>query len=185
MALTLSQMMPLGRVAAEFELLEPLTGQRRQLKELKGNAGTLIMFICNHCPYVKYIQHALVDFAHDYSDKISIIAINSNDAVRYSEDSPEKMIEVAKKLNYPFPYFFDETQEVAKAYGAACTPDFFLFDSNLRLVYRGQFDSARPGNDNPITGYDLKSAVDGLLSGIPITSEQKPSMGCNIKWKLT
>lgn len=184
MALTLSRMLSLGYSAPEFELLEPLTGQRKPLNELKGNAGTLIMFICNHCPYVKYIQREIVNFARNYSDKISVVAINSNDAVSYPEDSPAAMIEIAEKFNYSFPYLFDETQNVARAYHAACTPDFFLFDANLRLVYRGQFDNARPGNDNPITGSDLKCAVDNLLSGVPIGVEQKPSMGCSIKWKL-
>ena len=142
------------------------------------------MFICNHCPYVKHVQTKLAQLAKDYQEKgIAFIAINSNDIQTYPEDSPEKMKEVAEKLNYSFPYLFDETQEVAKAYKAACTPDFYIFDQNLECVYRGQLDDSRPGNQIPVTGKDLCNALDCLISGTTTSSIQKPSTGCNIKWK--
>lgn len=184
MALTYSTMLPLGTVAPPFTLPDVVSGKMMSLAELKSDTATLVMFICNHCPYVQHIQGGLVRFAKDYVAKgVSIIAINSNDVVAYPEDSPEKMKEVAQRLGYVFPYLFDETQEVARAYDAACTPDFFLFDSSLRLVYRGQFDDSRPGNGIEVTGKDLRAALDDLLAGRPISIEQKPSVGCNIKWK--
>lgn len=186
MARTPSNMIPLGTPATDFILWEPLTNSKKSLQELKGEKGTLIMFICNHCPFVKHINHKLVEIANTYIPKgIAFIAINSNDIENYPEDAPEKMIEVSKELGYPFPYLFDETQEVAKAYDAACTPDFYLFDQNLLLVYRGQMDSSRPGNDIPTTGEDLINAMECLLNNQPIPSDQKPSLGCNIKWKKT
>jgi thiol-disulfide isomerase/thioredoxin len=185
MAKTLSTMQNLGGKAPDFRLVEPLTGQERSLTDLKGKVATVIMFICNHCPFVKHINEELVKLANDYQSKdINFIAINSNDAEKYPEDAPEKMIYHAQQLNYPFPYLFDETQEVAKAYDAACTPDFFIYDDNLQLVYRGQLDDARPGNNIEVNGQDIRSALNALLVGeAPNMDNQKPSMGCNIKWK--
>ena len=184
MAETPSQMVELGTEAPDFTLHDPVNNENRSLNELKSGKGTLIMFICNHCPYVKHINTGLVEFAKDYMPKgLSIVAINSNDAENYPEDSPKKMKEYAERLGYPFPYLFDESQEVAKAYDAACTPDFFLYDGDLKLVYRGQFDDSRPGNNKPVTGNDLRAAADKLLSGKEIDIDQIPSVGCNIKWK--
>jgi peroxiredoxin len=185
MAETPSNMLPIGTKAPEFELLDPKDNKIKSLKELKGSKGTLIMFICNHCPFVKHVNDEMVKIANDYMNNgISLIAINSNDVVNYPEDSPEKMVEYSNKLGYPFPYLFDETQHVAKAYQAACTPDFYLFDDELKLVYRGQLDSSRPGNNIPVTGEDIRKSLDNLLSGITTPdNEQKPSIGCNIKWK--
>ncbi len=184
MAETPSKMVPLGTKAPEFTLPEPMSGKEKSLTELKSSVGTVIMFICNHCPYVKHINTVLPGFANDYIKKrISFIAINSNDIKNYPQDSPEKMIETAKETGYPFPYLFDESQEAAKAYGAACTPDFFVYDKDLKLVYRGQFDDSRPGNNKPVTGKDLASAIDALIEGEPIPNNQIPSIGCNIKWK--
>lgn len=185
MAETPSNMLDLGTAAPDFDLIDPKDNKSKSLQELKGSKGTLIMFICNHCPFVKHVNDELVKMANDYLDKgISFIAINSNDVDNYPEDSPEKMVAYSNKLGYPFPYLYDETQEVAKAYKAACTPDFYLFDSQLKLVYRGQLDSSRPGNNIPVTGEDLRKALDNLLSEkITPEVEQKPSVGCNIKWK--
>ncbi|MBN2910081.1 thioredoxin family protein [Polycladomyces sp. WAk] len=184
MALTESNMFPLGAKAPSFTLPDVVSGKNVSLDELKSEIATVIMFICNHCPYVKHVQDQLVKLANDYIPKgISFIAINANDAEKYPEDSPEKMKEVAQKLGYPFPYLFDETQEVAKAYQAACTPDFYIFDRDLKCVYRGQLDDSRPGNDIPVTGESIRSALDSLLRNEPITVKQKPSIGCNIKWK--
>jgi peroxiredoxin len=184
MAATPSNMMPLGTLAPAFRLPEVVTGKTVTLQELKSNVATLIMFICNHCPYVKHVQGELVKLALDYQPKgVSVIAINSNDVVNYPEDSPEKMKEVAQQYAYSFPYLYDETQEVAKAYQAACTPDFYLFDKDLKCVYRGQLDDARPKNDVPVTGKDIRAALETLLAGQPVNPNQKPSIGCNIKWK--
>ncbi len=184
MAATPSTMMPLGTVAPDFRLLNVVTGKMVTLEELKSDKATLVMFICNHCPYVKHVQEELIKLAKDYQPKgIAVIAINSNDVVNYPEDSPDKMKEVAHTLGYPFPYLFDETQAVAKAYQAACTPDFYLFDKELICVYRGQLDDARPKNTAPVTGQDIRAALDALLAGRPISADQKPSVGCNIKWK--
>ena len=184
MALTPSNMLPLGTVAPAFELPDTLNEmQPASLASLKGGA-TLIAFICNHCPYVKHINEQLVSLGNDYKEKdFSMIAISSNDVVNYPEDSPAKMTEYGKELGYPFPYLYDETQEVAKAYDAACTPDFYLFDSELKLVYRGQLDGSRPGNGLPVTGVDLRKAIDEVLAGNEIPTSQTPSVGCNIKWK--
>ncbi|MFW1676915.1 thioredoxin family protein [Pontibacter sp. JAM-7] len=180
MALTPSNMIDLGSPAAPFDLLDPRTGQHINLNNLNPERGLLIMFICNHCPFVKHIEHALTQLGKDYTNSgIQIIAISSNDAVAHPDDGPQQM---AKK-NYPFPYLYDETQDAAKAYDAACTPDFFLYDQQLKLTYRGQFDSARPGSDQPVTGEDLRAAMDRLLAGQPPLAEQKPSIGCNIKWR--
>ncbi len=184
MARTESTMLELGTPAPYFKLPEPLTGHEVSIDDFRDAPGLLVMFICNHCPYVKHIQHALAEFGREYQRKgLAIVAINSNDVANYPDDSPERMIEEVKKVGYTFPYLFDETQEVAKAYKAACTPDFFLFDRDRKLVYRGQFDDARPRNDAPVTGRDLRAAVDALLEGRPVPEDQKPSLGCNIKWK--
>lgn len=184
MAETPSKMVPLGTKAPDFKLFDVLSKREVSLKELKSDIATVIMFICNHCPYVKHINKVLVDVAEKYIEKgISFIAINSNDALFYPEDSPENMFKVAKTLHYPFPYLYDETQEVAKAYDAACTPDFFVYDKDLKLVYRGQFDSSRPSNNLPVTGKDLAKALDAILEGRRPDEKQIPSVGCNIKWK--
>ncbi|MGK7397796.1 MAG: thioredoxin family protein, partial [Candidatus Cyclobacteriaceae bacterium M3_2C_046] len=151
---------------------------------LRGDQGTVIMFICNHCPYVKHIIEEVVKVANKYlDDGISFIAISSNDVENYPDDSPEKMQEFADDHHFPFPYLFDETQDVAREFDAACTPDIYVFDSDDKLVYRGQFDDSRPKNDEPVTGKDLRNALTNLLNGMPINPEQKPSIGCNIKWK--
>jgi len=184
MAQTLSTMLPLGTPAPNFTLPDTVSGRTISLPELKSNLATVVMFICNHCPYVKHAQQELVRVANDYQRRnISFIAISSNDIAAYPEDAPEKMREVATALAYPFPYLFDETQEVAKAYRAACTPDFFVFDWDLKCVYRGQLDDSRPGNDIPLTGRDLRAALDNILQGKPVNPDQRPSIGCNIKWK--
>ncbi len=184
MARTPSNMIPLGYKAPDFTLPDVISGQNKSLNDLAGNNGTLIMFICNHCPFVIHIQDELVRLANDYIDKgFKFIAINSNDIENYPDDHPEKMKDLALRLNYPFPYLFDESQSVAKAYDAACTPDFYLFDSALKCVYRGQLDDSRPQTDIPVNGKDIRKALDKVLSGEPIDPDQKPSLGCNIKWK--
>lgn len=184
MAATESNMMPLGTKAPYFNLPDPLSGKNRTLNELKSDKATVIMFICNHCPFVKHVQAELVKLANDYIPRgISFIAINSNDVVAYPEDSPERMKEVAKQLGYPFPYLYDESQAIARAYGAACTPDFYIFDKDLKCVYRGQLDDSRPSNQIPVTGKDIRAALEAILAGQPVDPNQKPSIGCNIKWK--
>ncbi|MES2730146.1 MAG: thioredoxin family protein [Bacteroidota bacterium] len=184
MAQTASQMVPLGTLAPEFQLLDVRTNQLLTWQDVRSEVATLVMFICNHCPYVKHVQPELVRLAHDYMPKgISVVAISSNDAEKYPDDSPEKMKELADHWQYPFPYLYDETQEVARAYDAACTPDFYVFDKDMRLVYRGQLDDARPKNDLPLTGKDIRQALDCLLAGKPVPQDQKPGIGCNIKWK--
>lgn len=184
MAETSSSMLSLGTKAPDFRLLDATTNSYRALEELKSNLATVIMFICNHCPYVKHIQNKLVEVAKDYQEKgIHFIAISSNDITDYPDDSPEKMKLEAKNHHYPFPYLFDETQQVAKAYRAACTPDFYIFDKNLLCVYRGRFDSSTPGNNNPVSGNDLCNALENILDGKAVDTYQKPSVGCNIKWK--
>ncbi|MFC4076147.1 thioredoxin family protein [Salinithrix halophila] len=184
MARTESTMLPLGSQAPNFSLPDVVSGQTCSLNDLRSEHATVLMFICNHCPFVKHVQDQLVQLAKDYQAKgISFVAISSNDVEAYPEDSPEKMKELAEEMNYPFPYLYDETQEVAKAYHAACTPDFFVFDGGLRLAYRGQLDDSRPGNDIPVTGESIRKALDHLLKGEPVPEEQKPSLGCNIKWK--
>lgn len=185
MAATPSNMMPLGTMAPDFTLPNTVTGETVTLQDLKSDVATVIMFICNHCPYVKHIQGELVKLANDYKPKgVSFIAISSNDAVNYPEDSPAKMKELAQQLGNPFPYLYDETQEVAKAYQAACTPDFFVFDKEVKCAYRGQLDGARPKNEVPVTGEDIRAALDAILAGQPVSPEQTPSIGCNIKWKV-
>lgn len=184
MANTPSNMMPLGLKAPHFSLLDTVSGNTLSLNDLKGTKGTVIMFICNHCPFVIHINAELVNIANEYMKKnIGFIAISSNDAVNYPQDGPDKMKTHAKKKQYPFPYLYDETQDVAKVYNAACTPDLYVFDSNLKLTYRGQLDDSRPGNGLPVTGHDLRHALDCLIKGKENTSTQKPSIGCNIKWK--
>lgn len=183
MVLTASTMLPLGTTAPHFSLPDT-KGRLVSLKDFDGKPVLVVMFICNHCPYVKHIQHKLAEFCQELQKRnVAVVAINSNDASEYPEDSVENMARVARELGYTFPYLYDETQEVAKAYAAACTPDFYVFDANRRLVYRGQFDDSRPGNDVPVTGKDLWDAVDALLTGRTVSLRQKPSMGCNIKWK--
>ncbi|RME61474.1 MAG: thioredoxin family protein [Candidatus Dadabacteria bacterium] len=177
-------MVPLGTEMPSFTLPDAVSGNIRSSESIKGKKGTVVMFICNHCPYVKHIAYGLTEVANDYSSKgISFVAINSNDIESYPEDSPERMKEAAERYNYPFPYLFDETQEVAKAFQATCTPDIFVYDAAGKLFYRGQFDGARPGNGIPVTGESLRAALDALLEGKAPPEPQKPSLGCNIKWK--
>ncbi len=184
MALTPSTMMPLGTPAPNFSLPEPLTGNMISLADARGEKATVVMFICNHCPFVKHVNPELVRLGHDYLEKgVGFVAISSNDAEHYPDDAPGKMAEVAKSVGYPFPYLYDETQEVAKAYNAACTPDFYIFDATMTCAYRGQLDDSRPGNDKALDGSDIRNALDALLAGKMISGEQKPSAGCNIKWK--
>jgi len=184
MAKTPSNMLPLGTRAPDFTLLDTVSGNTLTLQELKSDSATVVMFICNHCPYVKHVNKGLVELANDYIPKgVSFIAINSNDVENYPDDSPDKMKAEAKRLGYPFPYLFDESQETAKSYDAACTPDFYVFDKNLMLVYRGQMDDSRPENGIPVTGRDIRAALDAVLAGMPVDSNQLPSLGCNIKWK--
>lgn len=186
MALTPSNMLPLGTQAPLFSLVDVVSGNLINLKDYRGKKAVLIMFICNHCPYVKHINKGLVDFASKYKSNadVAMIAINSNDVLHYPEDSPEKMKEAAKNHGYTFPYCFDESQEVAKSYKAACTPDFYILNSELRVAYRGQMDDSRPGNNIPVSGDDLARAIDALLVGGEVNPLQKPSIGCNIKWKI-
>lgn len=184
MALTPSNMVPLGTRAPDFELSDVVTGELVSLPGEKEFKATVIMFICNHCPYVKHVQEELVRMVADYENRgTRFIAISSNDITSYPEDGPDYMRREAKNWNYTFPYLFDETQEVAQAYDAACTPDFYLFDEHLKLVYRGQLDDSRPGNGKPLDGKDLRSAIDDVLNDVPVSEGQKPSQGCNIKWK--
>lgn len=176
-------MLALGTKAPAFQLPDP-TGKLHSLEESRGTKGCLVVFMCNHCPYVVHIRAKLSEVTTRYQNLgISVFGINSNNVEKYPEDRPEKMAEEIKKYHYTFPYLFDETQSVARAYDAACTPDFYLFDSNLSLVYRGQFDESRPGNKVPVTGGDLTRAMDLVLEGKLPGGDQRPSMGCNIKWK--
>ncbi len=178
-----STMTPLGSKAPHFSL-PSVRGGIISLDNLKDKKGLLVMFICNHCPYVQHIQRGLVSLGNDYKNKdIFIVGINSNDWTSYPDDKPEAMKKIHASLGYTFPYLYDEAQSVAQAYKAACTPDFFLFDHNRQLVYRGQFDSSRPGNTIPVTGIDLRQAIDALLNDQVINLDQRPSIGCNIKWR--
>ena len=184
MARTPSNMLPLGTQASAFTLPDTVSGEVVSLADAKSDKANLIMFICNHCPFVKHVNSQLVQLANDYQPKgVTIVAISANDVTTHPGDSPQNMKETAETWGYPFPYLYDESQEVAKAYQAACTPDFYLFDGDLKLVYRGQLDDSRPGNDIPVTGQDLRAALDAVLSGQQPASMQKPSLGCNIKWK--
>jgi len=181
--LTASTMLPLGTPAPDFRMPDP-GGRTVSRDDFQRAPALLVAFICNHCPYVQHIRRGLAAFAREYQAKgLAIVGINSNDAGEYPEDGPQKMVDEVKAAGYVFPYLYDETQAVAKAYRAACTPDFFLFDRSRALVYRGQFDDSRPGNGVPVTGKDLRAAADAALAGRPIPTTQKPSMGCNIKWK--
>jgi thiol-disulfide isomerase/thioredoxin len=183
MALTPSNMMALGTKAPIFNLFDTVSGTTKNLEKLKGDKGTVIAFICNHCPFVIHVNPKLTELAKQYQKKgIGFIAISSNDIVKYPQDAPHLMKQKALEEGYTFPYLFDGNQEVAKAYNAACTPDFYLFDGSLELVYRGQFDDSRPGNGIIVTGSDLKNALDTLIAGKKIDENQKPSIGCSIKW---
>lgn len=184
MARTASKMLPLGTKAPDFELIDTVTNNRVGLQELRGEKGTVIMFICNHCPFVKHVNDEIVRVANDYRVLgFSFIAIMSNDVESFPDDHPNEMYRTARKHHFPFPYLYDSTQEVAKAYDAACTPDFYLFDSDLELIYRGQLDSSRPGNGIPVNGRDLREALDAVLNNRKVYPDQKPSIGCGIKWK--
>lgn len=179
-------MIPLGTSAPDFELVDVISGRTIRLKTQPPAPGTVIMFICNHCPFVRYVIPELIRVTREYTELgIHFFAISANDASQYPEDGPEHMKEVAEELEYPFPYLYDETQETAKVYRAACTPDFFIYDNTLKLAYRGQLDDARPGNDRPLNGRDVRAALNALLSGQPVSPLQKPSLGCNIKWKMS
>jgi len=184
MARTPSNMLPLGTKAPYFSLYDTVSGNTLNLSDLKGVKGTVIMFICNHCPFVIHVNPELSKLGMEYQNTgISFIAISSNDVTNYPQDAPELMTEVAQNEGYSFPYLYDENQEVAAAYDAACTPDFYLFDAELKLVYRGQLDDSRPGNGAPLTGEDLRNAITALEQEKTIDPDQKPSIGCNIKWK--
>ena len=184
MARTPSTMVTLRTKAPAFNLPDTVSGKQISLNDIKGNVATVIMFICNHCPFVKHVNAELVNLANEYKiNGIGFAAINSNDVVKHPDDSPGLMMQIAKQLKYPFPYLYDESQEVAKAYDAACTPDFFIYDKDLHLVYRGQLDDSRPGNEIPVTGKDIRHALDCLISNEPVPEFQRPSIGCNIKWK--
>ncbi len=184
MVKTPSNMMPLGTPAPDFRLPDTVSGDICSLQSLRGERATVLMFICNHCPYVKHVAAELSRLGRDYADQpVGIIAISANDAQAYPDDGPAKMRETALAEGYVFPYLYDESQDVARAYGAACTPDFFVFDAELRCAYRGQLDDSRPGNGLPVTGRDLRAALDALLAGEPVATQQQPSVGCNIKWR--
>lgn len=183
MSVTPSTMAPLGMEAPDFELPDT-SGDPVRLEDFDDAQALLVVFLCNHCPYVKHIRDELAEFAREYREKgLAVVGISSNDVEQYPEDAPDRMREVKEEVGFPFPYLFDESQEVARDYGAACTPDFFLFDENRELVYRGQFDDSRPGNDVPVSGEDLRKAADRVLEGRPVPEDQAPSVGCNIKWK--
>ncbi|MDX1568442.1 MAG: thioredoxin family protein [Longimicrobiales bacterium] len=183
MVRTPSTMVPLGTEAPRFALPDT-SGQIVRRDDFQGADAFLVIFMCNHCPYVKHLKEAIADYAWEYQEEgLAVVAISSNDVASHPEDAPAEMKEDAERYGYPFPYLFDETQEVAKAYGAACTPDFFLYDEDFRLAYRGQFDSSRPGNDVPVTGADLREATEAVLAGDDPPGDQVPSQGCNIKWK--
>lgn len=185
MALTPSNMLPIGTEAPHFKLLDVTSNTIKSLDELKGKNGTFLGFICNHCPFVIHLNKELVNIANDYKTKgINTIMISSNDVETYPQDGPDKMVIHAQDNNYPFPYLYDESQEIAKAYAAACTPDFYIFNDALTLIYRGQLDNSRPENGIPATGEDLRHALDALLSNKKNEKPQKPSIGCNIKWKI-
>lgn len=184
MALTPSNMLPLGTKAPDFKLIDAISNKTLSLQELTSDKATVVIFMCNHCPFVKHILPKLLEFIHTYQAKgVAFIAINSNDVENYPDDAPEKMHTLGKLLDFSFPYLFDASQEIAKAYQAACTPDFYVFDKDLSCVYRGRFDESRPGNNIAVTGHDLGHALNNLLAGKAIDKNQLPSVGCNIKWK--
>ncbi|HKY21252.1 MAG TPA: thioredoxin family protein [Vicinamibacterales bacterium] len=184
MARTPSAMIPIGTTAPDFSLPDVVTGKPTSRDSAAGPKGLLVMFICRHCPFVKHVQDELARLGRDYSGRgVGIVAISANDESGFPEDRPEKLAEMSNELGFTFPYLFDETQDVARAYDAQCTPDFFLYDAGHRLVYRGQLDDSRPGSDIPVTGADLRAALDALIAGRPISENQRASIGCNIKWK--
>ena len=184
MAQTPSTMVPLGTALPSFRLPDVISGRTVSDSDSAGARGLLVMFICNHCPFVKHIRQGLADFARDYQAKgLAVVAVASNDIAAYPQDGPDGMREEARAAGYGFPYLFDESQEVAQAFRAACTPDFFLYDRGRRLAYRGQFDASRPSNQVPVTGEDLRAAADAVLGGRAPSGQQTPSIGCNIKWK--
>jgi len=183
MVLTPSTMLPLGTRAPDFSLPN-VDGSTVSRSDFAGHPALLVIFLCNHCPYVKHVAAGVAQLARDYQDRgVAVVGISSNDAANYPADSPEQMIHEVENRGYTFPYLYDETQEVAKAYRAACTPDFFVFDRDQKLVYRGQMDSSRPDSGIPVTGADLRAALDAVLAGKPLPADQKPSIGCNIKWR--
>ncbi len=185
MVKTASTMLPLGTQAPDFSLIN-VDSQTVSLSDFSGKPALLVMFICNHCPFVKHIADELSALGREYQSRgAGVVAISSNDSTKYPEDSPEQMVHEAENRGYVFPYLFDEEQEVAKAYHAACTPDFYIFDGDQKLVYRGQLDDSRPGNEIPVTGSDLRAALDAVLAGQPVAEQQTPSIGCNIKWVET
>ena len=184
MALTESTMLELGTTAPDFALADVVTGKTVRRDDFSSQKALLVMFICAHCPYVKHIQKGLAALGTDYAGKpLAMVAISANDVATHPDDSPARLKQQAERLGFVFPYLYDETQAVARAYKAACTPDFFLFDGERRLVYRGQFDLSRPGNGVPVTGEDIRAAIDAVLAGKPVPRDQRPSIGCNIKWK--
>ncbi|NWF61159.1 MAG: thioredoxin family protein [Fischerella sp.] len=184
MALTASTMLPLGTNAPDFHLLDVVSGEMISLSNFVDKKALLVMFICRHCPFVKHVQQELAKLGKDYSQSdLGIVAISANDANNYPDDAPDALKAMAHELGFKFPLCYDESQETAKAYTAACTPDFFLFDGDRKLVYRGQLDDSRPSNNKPVTGADLRAAIEAVLASKPVNSEQKPSIGCNIKWK--
>lgn len=184
MAYTVSNMMPLGTKAPDFTLLDTISGKKMSLSELQSDNATVIIFSCNHCPFVHFVNDEMVFLAKEYQKKdVSFVIISSNDAVNYPQDAPEKMTIFANESSYSFPYLYDQTQEVAKAYDAACTPDFYVFDNEMQLAYRGQMDGARPSNGKKVTGADLRAALDAVLSNEAVATIQYPSGGCGIKWK--
>jgi peroxiredoxin len=184
-----SAMLPLGTPAPPFSLHDVVSGNLYSLNSFAGKTALLVMFICRHCPYVQHVEQELAKMGRDYMGRdykdtgLGIVSISSNDPVQYPDDAPPRLKEMAERLGFTFPFCFDETQDVAKAYRATCTPDFYLFDGQRRLVYRGQLDDSRPGNNKPITGRDLRAAIDAVLAGKPVDSNQKASIGCSIKWK--
>jgi peroxiredoxin len=184
MALTPSNMLALGTAAPYFELPDTISGKILSLNDLRGESATVIMFICNHCPYVIHVNPEIARIAKEYSSKkVSFIAVSSNDITDHPEDAPDKMAALATEQGFNFPYLYDETQNVAKAYDAACTPDFYVFDENLKLTYRGRIDNSRPNSNIPLTGNDLRKALENTITNQPVSPIQFPSMGCNIKWK--
>ena len=184
MALTPSTMLALGTKAPDFSLLDVVSGKMISLAAFAGKKALLVMFICCHCPYVQHVKQELTRLGKDYANKeVGIVAISANDAANYPDDAPEQLKAMAKALGFTFPFCYDESQQTAKAYTAACTPDFFLFDANRKLVYRGQLDDSRPGNNKPVTGRDLRAAMDAVLADKPVSATQRPSIGCSIKWK--
>ena len=184
MSLTPSNMLDLGIKAPSFSLMDVVTEKKVSYGDIKGEHGTVVMFMCNHCPYVVHVFDQLVAISDEYKERgFGFVGISSNDVENYPLDSPSKMAELSQELGFTFPYLYDKTQEVAKAYDAACTPDFYVFDKDDVLAYRGRLDDSRPGNDHPLTGEDLRAALDAVLAGTAVTDKQYPSLGCNIKWK--